>query len=120
MEVVGIHHVNIQVRDLDEARAFYEGVLGLRVLERPPFPTPGVWYALGGQQLHLGVADAHVGPVRQHFAIHVPDLEAAVSSIEARGGTGLVQRAVGHYPGAGRQANVRDPSGNLIELNEPD
>ena len=116
--VAGIHHVNIQVADLDAAASFYSGVLGLEKIDRPDFPTPGLWYAIGSQQLHIGVLDAHQGPERQHFAIHVTDLDAVVRVIESRGVA--VKRATTAYAGAGRQATLRDPSGNLIELNQPD
>ena len=50
--------------------------------------------------------------------MQVGDLDAAVAAIEAHGvkvrKTGLT------FPGAGYQAFVRDPSGNLIELNQPE
>ena len=40
-----------------EARAFYGGLLGLPELKKPPNleVRGGVWFALGAQQLHLGV-----------------------------------------------------------------
>jgi catechol-2,3-dioxygenase len=48
-----IHHVSIAVRNLERARAFYGGVLKLPEMERPPFQSKGIWYAIGDQQLHL-------------------------------------------------------------------
>jgi catechol 2,3-dioxygenase-like lactoylglutathione lyase family enzyme len=113
----GIHHVAVIVHDLDAARDFYERVLELPMIDRPPFGVPGVWYALGEQQLHIAMfADDQPSP-RAHFAIDVDDLDSAVRRIEASGVN------VNHgpkAPGAGRQASVRDPSGNLIELSESD
>ena len=37
----GIHHVSINVKDVDAAVAFYVGVLNLEVLDRPDLGFPG-------------------------------------------------------------------------------
>lgn len=118
VDIVGLHHVNIQAADVAATRAFYGDVLGLPVIERPDFDVDGIWFQLGAQQLHIGTAEDHRGPDRQHFAIQVVDLDVAVATIESRGGA--VRKAAKTFPGAGRQAFLRDPSGNLIELNQPD
>ena len=118
MSILGVHHVNIQVADVSAARAFYCGVLGLTEIDRPDFPVDGAWFELGVHQLHIGVEVGHVASQRQHFAVQVNDLDAMVATIEALGvevrKTGLT------FPGAGFQAFLRDPSGNLIELNQPE
>ncbi len=53
IEVGGLAHVSIPVRDLNRARAFYGDVLCLTELERPAFRFEGAWYQVGDQQLHL-------------------------------------------------------------------
>ena len=116
--IVGVHHVAIQVNDVDAARAFYGGVLGLEELERPDLPGGGAWFRVGLHELHIGVEDGHVAPARQHFALQVGDLDAAVAAIEAQGVS--VRKTGLTFPGAGHQAFLRDPSGNLIELNQPE
>lgn len=117
MQILGVHHVAIQVADVAAAREFYGEVMGLTEIGRPAFPVDGVWFRLGDQALHIVAQDDHVAPDRQHFAVEVHDLDAAVSAIEA---TGIPVRKIGlTYEGAGYQAFVRDPSGNLIELNQP-
>ena len=116
--IVGIHHVAIQVADVAAARAFYVDVLGLEEIARPDFPVAGAWFKLGDQQLHIGEDANHRAPDRQHFAVRVDNLDATVAAIEAHGGD--VRRAAQALPGAGLQASIRDPSGNLIELNQPD
>jgi catechol 2,3-dioxygenase-like lactoylglutathione lyase family enzyme len=118
MNIVGIHHVNIQVADVAAARAFYGSVLGLPEIERPDFPIGGAWFKLGGQELHIGAEDDHQAPDRQHFAVLVEDLGSAVAAIEAHGVS--VRKTGLTFKGAGYQAFVRDPSGNLIELNQPE
>jgi glyoxylase I family protein len=52
-----------------------------------------------------------------HFAIRVDDLEAAVADIRA---SGVTVNTIDHMQGAGHQAFLHDPSGNFIELNQPE
>lgn len=52
-----------------------------------------------------------------HFAIRVDDIDAAVTDRQEQGVE--VHRAP-LIPGAGRQAFLHDPFGNLIELNQPE
>ena len=39
-----LHHVAVAVTDLDRARRFYAGVLGLKEIARPAFSFDGAWY----------------------------------------------------------------------------
>jgi catechol 2,3-dioxygenase-like lactoylglutathione lyase family enzyme len=113
----GIHHVAICVDDAEAAKTFYCDVLGFTtVSSRPTEFGPGHWLDAGGQQVHLmEVAE----PVRNpgHFALRVDDLDAAVADISA---TGVRVDKIPHTAGAGQQAFLHDPSGNVIELNQPD
>ena len=112
MDLVGIHHVNVRVDDLSDAVSFYEGVLGLRRVDRPDeMPADGVWYALGSQQVHVSDGGGPGPASKQHFAIAVPDLAAAVAELRDAGVSVEVRDVTG-------QAFVRDPSGNRIELTE--
>ena len=115
MQPLGVHHVSINVSDVAAGVEFYTGVLGLtRRDDRPDFGFGGAWLDLGGEQVHL-IENQVPSDLGQHFAIHVADLDAAVAElrgkdIEVRGPVPV---------GTGRQAFLRDPSGNLVELNEP-
>ena len=115
MRSLGIHHVNIGVSDLEQARSFYGDVMGFREISRPDFPgSPGAWLQIDdSHQLHLSAIEGHVPPERQHFAVVVADLDAAIHEIEDR--NVAVSRS-----DSGRQAVLRDPSGNLIEIRAPD
>jgi catechol 2,3-dioxygenase-like lactoylglutathione lyase family enzyme len=116
MQTTGLHHVAISVKEIEPAVRFYADVMGLEQIERPDFGFPGAWFQAGGNQIHLmEMPDAEPDP-RQHYALRVDDLDEAVAAIEAAGGR--VSRAP-DVAGAGRQAFVRDPSGNRIELNQP-
>ncbi len=117
MDTIGIHHVALNVRNLSDALAFYEGALGFTLMPRPDFGFPGAWLQVGASQVHLlEVDDAHPD-ARQHFALQVADLDTLVTALEQKG---LTVRRAAHVVGAGRQAFIRDPSGNRIELNQPD
>jgi glyoxylase I family protein len=115
MRLQGVHHVSVNVSDLGTALAFYTDVLGLRA--RPDRPddigVDGTWLDVGGQQVHLIVADVPPGK-GQHFAVLVDDIDAAVNDVRARG----VQVSDPKPVGTNRQAFLVDPDGNLIELHQ--
>jgi glyoxylase I family protein len=111
---VGIHHVNLLFRDLDEAREFYGEVMGFEELDRPDFGFPGAWFQMGAHQLHLMEGEAP--GTGQHFALEVDDMDEVLADLAERG---LVVEASPAVAGAGRQAFLTDPTGNLIELNPP-
>lgn len=110
----GVHHIAIVVNDLDAAHEFYCGALGLAEIPRPPFESEGFWAEIGELQLHVSHGD-EPAPTRNHFALAVSDLDAAAQHLEQFGIP--VRRGAG-VAGAGAQAFTRDPSGNLLELNQ--
>ena len=109
--------MSICVRDVDEAVAFYTDVLGLTIAPRPDALGDGKWLDAGGGQVHLLASDEPRSQ-RDHFALQVDDVDACVSDIEGKGVKVLRIDLIA--PGVGHQAFLNDPSGNLIELNEPD
>jgi catechol 2,3-dioxygenase-like lactoylglutathione lyase family enzyme len=110
----GVHHVAINVSDVDEAIAFYTKALGLTIrTDRPDFGFPGAWLDAGDQQLHLVQAPAP--PAQgQHFALLVGDLDATIAELREAG----VNVGDAMPVGTARQAFVSDPSGNTIELHQ--
>lgn len=115
MQPLGIHHVSINVTDVDAAIAFYTDVLGLTVRDdRPDFGFPGAWLSVGDQQIHLIGAPAPQN-LGQHLAIWVADLDAAIAELRARG----VEVTDASPVGASLQAFLVDPSGNAVELHQP-
>lgn len=113
--ITGIHHVALTVTDLDAARAFYGEAMGFEQLDRPDFDFPGAWFGAGAHQVHLIVAEQPAAATPAHVAFAVADFDAACARLERAGVQ--VRRPTGGLPGTGRQAFVRDPSGNRIELN---
>jgi glyoxylase I family protein len=111
----GVHHVSINVSDVDEAVRFYTEVLGLTVRgDRPDFGFGGAWLDVGGQQVHL-IESPVPQELGQHFAVLVDDLDAAVADLRADG----VEVSDPSPVGTSRQSFVTDPSGNLVELHQP-
>ena len=117
-----LHHVSINVTDLERARHFYGTVLGLPELSRPDFDFAGAWYALGDRQLHLIVhpptrtlrgttlIDGRDG----HFALRIADFDATLATLRQHG-VPLRERRDNPTPWA--QMYVTDSDGNVIELN---
>ncbi len=89
-------------------------VLGMTELPRPDL-GPGYWLDAGGQQVHLMESDTQ--PLgANHFTIRVDDIDAAVSDLQEQG---VEVHRIPFIPGAGHQAFLHDPFGNLLKLNQP-
>jgi glyoxylase I family protein len=115
VRALAVHHVSINVDDVDAAVAFYLDVLGLVMRQDRPadLGVDGVWLDAGGQQVHL----IHASPPTargQHFALLVEDLDIAVSELRARDVNVSDPAPVGRS----RQSFLNDPAGNLIELHQ--
>ena len=118
MQALGIHHVALNVTDLDAALAFYTGPLGMTVrTDRPELGLPGAWLdvAPGGGQVHL-LQIPPPASVGQHVAIQVGDLAAVVAELRDAGIDVPDPSAIA----TSLQAFCTDPSGNVIELHQAD
>jgi glyoxylase I family protein len=123
-DVLGYAHVNIVVTDIEAARDFYEGKLGLERLPRPDFGGfAGEWYRLGAAQLHLSVAERmpEWNGTAPHMALHLAadTFVEAVGRLEAAGvelTSGVRSRE--DFGVTVQTAFCRDPAGNLIELTD--
>ena len=117
-DVTLIQHVALDVDDLGRAMWFYCEVLGLHPIDRPAaLGENGAWLALGsGAQLHLVQSESFEAPrTGQHLAFQVDDLDSVIARIRGAG----VEPTDAFDVGAGRQSFLRDPAGNLVELNQP-
>ena len=115
MDVLGIHHVNVNIHSLPEALEFYVEGLGFTSFERPGFKIDGAWLKMGPHELHLFVRPDAVIDRNQHFALAVTDINDCARHLEAKG---LKYRLAPEMAGVNRQIFIHDPSGNRIELNE--
>ncbi len=107
-----VHHATIMVTDLEKADAFYGGVLELPRTERPDFPSKGIWYEVGGVQIHLILAEKADAPSPRHIAFAVGDLQAVLDRV---GQLGLPIWNDIPLDGWIRK-HCSDPFGNGIEL----
>jgi catechol 2,3-dioxygenase-like lactoylglutathione lyase family enzyme len=118
MELNGVHHVSINIGDLDENVKFYTEVLGMKIIESRPsddIPVEGAWLSLpDGREVHLLCRESTPAP-GQHFAFEVADLDVVVAELE---GQGLKVSAPNELGGICRQSFTKDPSGNMLEFNQ--
>lgn len=120
-----IGHIALLVKDLDKARYFYEKILQLPLADRPNFSIKGVWYSLGGAQLHLAVCEDMPRPhrhreyeeVQPHFALSLTN-EAMESLIQRlnKAGIPFISKPE-EFPKGILQAFFYDPDGNMLEIN---
>jgi catechol 2,3-dioxygenase-like lactoylglutathione lyase family enzyme len=112
-----INHVSINARDLAGSVEFYVELLGAEPIATPNFGLPVQWLALGDTQLHLFERDVQP-PSHHHLGITVDDLEPPFRVAERRGA--LDRESFGNHlvelPGDVVQLYLRDPAGNLVEL----
>ena len=108
--------------DLDRARAFYEGVLGLPVTERTDFACV---FDSGGTMLRVTAVPAVSQPGYTVLGWRVPDITAVVRELTGRGVTvlhfdGMQQDEDGIWttPGGDRVAGFADPDGNTLSLTQ--
>lgn len=117
MEIVAINHVTVIVADLEAARSFYTGVLGLEELPVFPFDYPTQFYRINDtQQLHLSEWEDTTS-FRGHVCLTVRDFGDAFRVAREQG---LIDEqpwgSVRELPDGAMQMFIRDPSGNLIEI----
>ena len=112
-------HTTLPVVDLDRARAFWEGTLGFAPFET--YPSAVLYRTDEGSVFALSRGSSAASGSTTQMAFAVPDVEAEVAELQARG---VVFEAY-YFPslrtvggigriGAGRAAWFKDPEGNLV------
>jgi glyoxylase I family protein len=128
--VRALDHGGLLVADAQRSRAFYVDGLGLTEVPRPAnFNFPGLWVAIGDQQLHI-IGEAEAGRTRDvhtgwrpdelargyatHLALQVDDFDGYLAGLRERG----IEIAGGPRDrGDGvKQAYVADPDGHVVEI----
>ncbi|MFF6778449.1 VOC family protein [Streptomyces sp. NPDC012637] len=117
--LVAVDHVQLAAPAGSEPRlrAFYEGVLGMTEIPKPPVLAArgGCWFAAGGVQLHLGV-EADFRPARKaHPGLRVRGIRDYAARLEKRGAPVVWDD---NLPGH-RRFYTQDPVGNRLEFLEP-
>jgi catechol 2,3-dioxygenase-like lactoylglutathione lyase family enzyme len=99
------------------AREFYCGVLGLPELTSlgRARVRDGVWFDVGGLELHLSVVDRCAGPdAVRYFGLGCGDLEGLKAKVQAAG-----VRIEDEAQAPRKRFFVHDPFGNRIEIHAP-
>jgi catechol 2,3-dioxygenase-like lactoylglutathione lyase family enzyme len=114
-------HVSIHAYDMDASLRFYTEVFGMRHVPSPDFEHRVEWLVLGDQQLHLFLRDTPA-PEFHHLGLDVDDFETAYRVASEHG---LLERDawapdVRELNDGSVQMYLRDPAGNLIEVDWPD
>ena len=123
MRIVAIDHVQLAMppgREA-EAQAFYEGLLGLPRVPKPPHleVRGGCWFerdaGTSAVKIHLGVEEPFRPARKAHPALLVHDLAALVERLRAEGVAVRDDEPLEGY----ERVYVDDPFGNRLELLEP-
>ncbi len=118
MNVLGLDHVQLAAPPGCEpaARRFYGELIGLAEVAKPePLRARGgVWFALGAQQLHVGVEEPFAPARKAHPALRgtAGTLDAIAERLAAAGADVAWDDAL---PGV-RRFFTSDPWGNRVEL----
>jgi lactoylglutathione lyase len=121
MAATKFNHVSIQAGDLEESLAFYTELFGMERIPSPVFRFPTAWLRVGDQELHLFQSDTPA-PRLQHFGLTVDDFEAVYVKSRALGiqDRGSWSHQPYELPDGSVQMYLRDPTGNLVEVDWPD
>ena len=119
MPVIAIDHVQLAMPAgmEQEAREFYEGLLGIPEVPKPPelAKRGGAWFEQGALKIHLGV-EADFRPAKKaHPALLVQGLAGLVARLKAAEVKVIEDDLLEGYV----RVFVADPFGNRISLMEP-
>jgi catechol 2,3-dioxygenase-like lactoylglutathione lyase family enzyme len=121
MRATGFTHVSVHAHDLDESTRFYRELFNMEDIPAPDFPFPVHWLRVGDLQLHLFQSE-DAAPQGHHFGIDVDDFEAAYEKareLDAREKEGYFSYLY-ELPDRAVQMYLRDPAGNMVEVNWPE
>lgn len=113
--------MSVHADDLEESVRFYEEMFGMERLPTPNFGMNIRWLALGDQQLHVFEREVP-RPEYHHFGLDVDDFEGVYAKARERGilDVDTFGAAVRELPDGSVQMYLRDPGGNLVEVDWPD
>lgn len=119
MRIIAIDHVQLAMPagGEDAAQAFYEGLLGLPRVPKPPHleARGGCWFESDTVKIHLGVEEPFSPARKAHLALRVEGLAALMEELRVAGVAIHDNDPLeGHH-----RVYVDDPFGNRLELLEP-
>ena len=120
LQTHGLLYFSLPVTDLDRSRKFYEGVLGMKVIEQSPrmvFLQTGddfVILAKGNEPLKYDSAKST--PVHHAFKVKPDEFQSSIDDLRKNGVEvfNIEERNTGVFWGP--QAYFLDPDGNKLEI----
>lgn len=106
-------HFEIYGPNAAELRSFYEQAFGWEIHADNPMNYGMVHTNADDEGIGGGVAE---GQARVNIVIEVPDLEAALATIEAAGGKTVTP--ITEIPGVVTFAEFQDPQGNVLGISK--
>jgi catechol 2,3-dioxygenase-like lactoylglutathione lyase family enzyme len=121
VRVAQLNHVSVIARDMQESLRFYVDELGLELLPTPNFGFPVAWLRAGDCQVHLFQRPGEP-PSHAHFALQIDEFMPVYRRMKEIGALDSTSfgNVMFELPDGGVQLYVRDPAGNLVELDHPD
>ena len=118
MNIYAIDHVQLAMPagEEEKARAFYNRVLGIEEVPKPPHLAVrgGVWFKQGNLKIHLGVEKDFRPAKKAHPALLVEGLDELVEKCTSAGYEVVSDEPLEGY----NRVYVSDPFENRIELME--
>jgi catechol 2,3-dioxygenase-like lactoylglutathione lyase family enzyme len=118
MIVLALHHVQLAMPagGEDKARVFYQGILGIPEVAKPPqlLANAGVWFERESLRVHLGVEPKFTAARKAHPAFTVNDLSAVVNLLTENNYDVSLDTSIPNL----KRIFTSDPFGNRIEIIE--
>ncbi len=114
--IYGVHHVNLECRDLEATKQWYRDIFELEDLDR----GPGIGVVqnqlfIGENELHFSVSDNPVYQNQAHPAFEVKDWNGMIAQLVTKG-IAFERGGPAIRPDGSSAAFVRDLEGNLLEI----
>lgn len=120
MRAIRFNHASIHAINLEESVRFYTELFGMERIPSPNFRYPVAWMRVGDQQLHLFQRETPV-PEFHHIGLDVDDFEAVYVKAKELGieDNSSWFSDIYQLPDGSVQFYLRDPAGNLVEIDWP-
>jgi catechol 2,3-dioxygenase-like lactoylglutathione lyase family enzyme len=121
MKALGFNHLSVGARSMEDSVRFYEQVFGMERIPTYNFGFKTQYMRCGELQLHVFELEDAI-PTFQHFAIDVDDFQAVYERARDLGALDntTFRNSVNELPDGSVQMYIRDPAGNLVEVDWPD
>ena len=120
MAGTNVNHVSVVARNLAVSVTFYSELFSAEPLSTPNFGFPVQWLRIGRVQLHV-FERGEEAPLYHHFGVTVDDFERVYRLAERLDVHD--RHTFGHHlyelPNDIAQLYIRDPAGNLVEVDSP-